>query len=167
MRALRALRRRQHQRNLLGHAPALHGAGAFDQLRGGGASGVRGEHRNTLGGVGDEEGVDELDELGVDVGDLGTYDFKPVATTDIVSAPRDFLNPDEPTVLVSFARSGNSPESLAAVEIAGKFVKNVRFLNITCAPEGRLAVESADDPRALTLLIPRANDKGFKLFSEE
>ena len=96
-------------------------------------------------------------------GDRSLYDFKPVATTDIVSAPRDFLNPDEPTVLVSFARSGNSPESLAAVEIAGAFVKNVRFLNITCAPEGRLAVESADDPRALTLLIPRANDKGFAM----
>ena len=96
-------------------------------------------------------------------GDVSLYDFKPIATTDIVSAPRDFLNPDEPTLLVSFARSGNSPESLAAVEIAGKFVKNVRFLNITCAPEGKLAVESADDPRALTLLIPRANDKGFAM----
>ncbi|WP_455138501.1 SIS domain-containing protein [Thermophilibacter sp.] len=96
-------------------------------------------------------------------GDASLYDFKPVATTDIVSAPRDFLNPDEPTLLVSFARSGNSPESLAAVQVAKTFVKNVRFLNITCAPEGRLAVESADDPAALTLLIPRANDKGFAM----
>ena len=96
-------------------------------------------------------------------GDLSLYDFKPIATTDIVSAPRDFLNPDEPTVLVSFARSGNSPESLAAVQVAKQFVKNVKFLNITCAPEGKLAVESADDADALTLLIPRANDKGFAM----
>ena len=96
-------------------------------------------------------------------GDTSLYDFKPIATTDIVSAPRDFLNPDEPTVLVSFARSGNSPESLAAVQVAKTFVKNVKFLNITCAPEGKLAVESADDPDALTLLIPRANDKGFAM----
>ena len=95
-------------------------------------------------------------------GDVATYDFKPIATTDIVSAPRDFLNPDEPTVLVSFARSGNSPESLAAVDVARKFVKNIKFLNITCAPEGKLAVESAGDPDALTLLIPRANDKGLR-----
>ena len=29
-------------------------------------------------------------------GDTATYDFKPIATTDIVSAPRDFLCPDEP-----------------------------------------------------------------------
>ena len=96
-------------------------------------------------------------------GNTDVFDFKPIATTDIVSAPRDFLRPEDPTILVSFARSGNSPESLAAVEIAGKFVKNIKFLNITCAPEGKLAVESADDPRALTLLIPRANDKGFAM----
>ena len=96
-------------------------------------------------------------------GNTDVFDFKPIATTDIVSAPFDFLRPEDPTLLVSFARSGNSPESLAAVEIAGKFVKNIKFLNITCAPEGKLAVESADDPRALTLLIPRANDKGFAM----
>ena len=95
--------------------------------------------------------------------DAALYDFRPVASTDIVSAPRDFLDPDEPTLLVSFARSGNSPESLAAVEVVRSYVRDVRFLNITCAPEGRLATESADDPMALTLLIPRANDKGFAM----
>ena len=96
-------------------------------------------------------------------GDTDAYDFKPIATTDIVSAPRDFLRPEDPTILVSFARSGNSPESLAAVQVAKSYVKNIKFLNITCAPEGKLAVESADDPEALTLLIPRANDKGFAM----
>ena len=97
------------------------------------------------------------------VGNTDVFDFKPIATTDIVSDPVGFLRAEDPTILVSFARSGNSPESLAAVEIAGKFVKDIKFLNITCAPEGKLAVESADDPRALTLLIPRANDKGFAM----
>lgn len=96
-------------------------------------------------------------------GDTKLYDFKPIATTDIVSAPRDFLNPDEPAVVVSFARSGNSPESLAAVQVAKTFVKNVKFINITCAPEGKLAVESEGDADQLTLLIPRANDKGFAM----
>lgn len=92
-------------------------------------------------------------------GNTDLYDFKPIATTDIVSAPRDFLRAEDPTLVVSFARSGNSPESLAAVAVAKELVHNVKFLNITCAPEGKLAVESADDPNALTLLIPRANDK--------
>ncbi|WP_085829754.1 SIS domain-containing protein [Collinsella vaginalis] len=96
-------------------------------------------------------------------GDRSLYEFKAIATTDIVSAPRDFLNPDDPTLLVSFARSGNSPESLAAVEVARTYIKNVKFLNITCAPEGKLAQESKGDPDALTLLIPRANDRGFAM----
>lgn len=91
------------------------------------------------------------------------YSFSPVATTDIVSAPLNYLNPDEPCVLVSFARSGNSPESLAAVELAGKIVSHIRFLHITCAPEGKLAQAGATDERAYTLLIPKANDKGFAM----
>ena len=96
-------------------------------------------------------------------GDTNLYDFKPIATTDIVSAPVDFIRAEDPTLLVSFARSGNSPESLAAVDVVRKVCKNVKFLNITCAPEGHLAVQSKDDPDALTLLIPRANDKGFAM----
>ena len=51
-------------------------------------------------------------------GNTDLYDFKPIATTDIVSAPRDFLRAEDPTLVVSFARSGNSPESLAAVAVA-------------------------------------------------
>ena len=50
-------------------------------------------------------------------GNTDLYDFKPIATTDIVSAPRDFLRAEDPTLVVSFARSGNSPESLAAVAV--------------------------------------------------
>ena len=96
-------------------------------------------------------------------GNSDLYDFKPVASTDIVSAPLDFLRPEDPTLLVSFARSGNSPESLAAVDVARKVCHNIKFLNLTCAPEGKLAVEAADDPNALTILIPRANDKGFAM----
>lgn len=97
------------------------------------------------------------------VGERDAYTFSPIATTDIVSAPFNYLNPGEPCLLVSFARSGNSPESLAAVEIAGKLVKDIRFLHITCAPEGELAKAGATDPRAYTLLIPKANDKGFAM----
>lgn len=96
-------------------------------------------------------------------GDTTLYNFQPIATTEIVATPWDFLDPEVPTLLVSFARSGNSPESLAAVQVAGKFVKNIKFVNITCAPEGKLAVESEGDANQLTLLIPRANDKGFAM----
>jgi len=40
-----------------------------------------------------------------------------IATTDIVSNPRVYFAEDLPTLLVSFARSGNSPESSAATEL--------------------------------------------------
>ena len=76
--------------------------------------------------------------------------------------PRDFLNPDEPTVVVSFARSGNSPESLAAVQVAKTFVKNVKFINITCAPEGRLAVESEGRRRPAHAAHPARQRQGLR-----
>jgi tagatose-6-phosphate ketose/aldose isomerase len=54
------------------------------------------------------------------MGNREKYTFESVATTDIVSCPDLYLYKDEPTVLVSFARSGNSPESISAVERANK-----------------------------------------------
>ena len=59
-------------------------------------------------------------------------------TTDIVSAPHLYLDPDQPLLLVSFGRSGNSPESLAAVELAESLVRDVRHLVVTCNAEGAL-----------------------------
>lgn len=97
------------------------------------------------------------------VGDNEAFEFAPVATTDVVCAPLDYVRPEDPTVMVSFARSGNSPESMAAYERVGQVAKDLLYLNVTCAPEGRLAQESKDDERALTLLIPGANDKGFAM----
>ena len=43
-----------------------------------------------------------------------------VPTTDLVTNPMDYLNPAHPLLLVSFARSGNSPESVAAVEYVAR-----------------------------------------------
>src|SRR5687767_4782459 len=34
-----------------------------------------------------------------------------VATTDLVTHPKDYFKKETPTLLISFARSGNSPES--------------------------------------------------------
>ncbi len=45
-----------------------------------------------------------------------------IPTTDLVCAPHLYFEADTPTVLVSFGRSGNSPESVAAVELADRLV---------------------------------------------
>lgn len=97
-------------------------------------------------------------------GDTTHFDFEPIATTNIVSNPLDFLHPDDPTILVSFARSGNSPESVATVERAEQVVKNLKQITITCAPEGKLAKKAEDEDDNLLLLMPaRSNDQGFAM----
>lgn len=97
-------------------------------------------------------------------GDREKYTFSSVATTDLVSAPYDFLFEDEPVVLVSFARSGNSPESVAAVELADHICKHAYHLFITCAPNGKLALMAENKNNAKLFLMPSAsNDAGFAM----
>ena len=51
-----------------------------------------------------------------------------VPTTDIVSGPGRFLQAGVATLVVSFARSGSSPESVAAVQLADQLVDDVYHL---------------------------------------
>ncbi len=89
-----------------------------------------------------------------------------VATTDVVSNPREVFAEDAPTLLVSFARSGNSPESSAATRLADRCLRSVRHLIVTCDADGRLARDHASSPRSLVLLMPAAaNDRGFAMTS--
>lgn len=89
-----------------------------------------------------------------------------ISTTDIVGTPDTSLHPDAPTLLVSFGRSGSSPESVAAVEIADELVKNCFHLIVTCNPEGHLAVASKGKSNAYTLLMPEQTlDQSFAMTS--
>ena len=68
-------------------------------------------------------------------------------------------------MLVSFARSGESPESVAAVELAENYCENVFHLIITCNPEGKL-VKDTDLKRSYALMMPKeANDKALAMTS--
>ena len=96
--------------------------------------------------------------------DRTKYDFEAIDTTKIVSTPEDYLEAETPTILVSFARSGNSPESVATVELAKQLVTNLYQIAITCAPEGHLAQDLKDDPNGLVLLMPaKSLDQGFAM----
>ena len=86
-----------------------------------------------------------------------------VATTDLVSHPCDYFFSHETIMLVSFARSGNSPESTAVVELADKLCKKCFHVVITCDPRGRLAGWRSDSPELLIVLPPEANDKGLAM----
>lgn len=87
-----------------------------------------------------------------------------VATTDLVSSPHLYLDADQPLLLVSFGRSGNSPESLAAVQLAEARVREVRHLVVTCNAAGALNRTGAR--QALTVLLPEeTHDESFAMTS--
>ncbi|WP_431101903.1 SIS domain-containing protein [Roseateles noduli] len=89
-----------------------------------------------------------------------------IATTDIVSNPAQCLQPGVPTLLVSFARSGNSPESLAAVDLADATLGECHHLAVTCAAEGTLARRLGERERAHVLLLPdETHDRAFAMTS--
>ena len=80
-----------------------------------------------------------------------------VPTTDIVTHAKYLLDAERPLLLVSFARSGNSPESVAAVNLANKVCKNVAHVYITCNKNGKLA-QQAGKENVLALLLPEETD---------
>ncbi|MEV0945184.1 SIS domain-containing protein [Rhodococcus sp. NPDC049939] len=89
-----------------------------------------------------------------------------IANTDLVSNPATYLAEDVPTLLVSFARSGNSPESVAATRIADQILSDVSHLVITCDPAGALFRDHSERPESLVLLMPElCNDEGFAMTS--
>ncbi|ASN04206.1 SIS domain-containing protein [Virgibacillus necropolis] len=92
--------------------------------------------------------------------------FEAIATTDIVSNPTTYLFAESPTIMVSFARSGNSPESVAAVSLGEKLINDFYQVVITCNQNGQLAKNTQNDSRSMTVLTPeKAHDQGFAMTS--
>ncbi|UJH90184.1 SIS domain-containing protein [Antarcticibacterium sp. 1MA-6-2] len=88
-----------------------------------------------------------------------------IATTDLVTHPDLYFQQELPTLLISFARSGNSPESLETLRIADNFVKNVYHLIITCNQNGKLLKYALGNAgKSMALLLPKAsNDKSLAI----
>ncbi|WP_416327812.1 SIS domain-containing protein [[Eubacterium] hominis] len=98
---------------------------------------------------------------------LTNYKTKSYGTTDIVATPENYLSQNKPTLLVSFGRSGNSPESVAAVDVADEVCgENVYHLFVTCNCEGALskAAEKRDNAYAINL-TPETHDQSFAMTS--
>lgn len=102
---------------------------------------------------------------------LGPYQKKwgvntrAIATTDIITHPADYFMRQRPTLLISFARSGDSPESLATVELADKYCNDLYKLNITCNKDGELARRSTGKNSYVFLLPEETNDKSLAMTS--
>ncbi|MEO7208395.1 MAG: SIS domain-containing protein [Steroidobacteraceae bacterium] len=89
-----------------------------------------------------------------------------VSTTDLVASPYSWVRKREPTLLVSFARSGNSPESVAAVMVVEQAVSECYHLIVTCNREGDLSRRAQGARNAHVLILPEeTNDRGFAMTS--
>src|SRR4051812_23170774 len=101
--------------------------------------------------------------------DLARHLGRPVeaiATTEIVADPGAVVVDDRPILLVSFARSGNSPESVAAADLLHRLVPGLRHLVITCDPNGQLARRWSGAGNAVVVALPdEVNDRGFAMTS--
>lgn len=93
-------------------------------------------------------------------------EVRAVHTTSLLTHPALYLQRDRPTLLVSFGRSGSSPESVAAVDRVRADVDDARFLDITCNADGELARRGAGREDTCTLLMPLAScDRAFAMTS--
>ncbi len=88
-----------------------------------------------------------------------------IHSTDIVAAPDAFLY-DTPTLLVSFARSGDSPESLGAVQYANQCVHELYNLLIVCSGDNQLVSYVRNLDNTLIIVMPEKScDLGFAMTS--
>jgi len=89
-----------------------------------------------------------------------------IPTTDFVTHAQSLLVPDLPYLSVSFSRSGSSPESVAALEIALARRPNVPQLIVTCDANGKMAKKYAQHQNAVSLLLDdTVNDRGLAMTS--
>jgi tagatose-6-phosphate ketose/aldose isomerase len=88
-----------------------------------------------------------------------------IPTTDIVTHPQSFFNKNKKVMLVSFARSGNSPESCAAVDLAEKFSEKLFHLVVTCNRKGELVTKSKKPIQQDIFLPEETNDVSLAMTS--
>ena len=95
------------------------------------------------------------------VGDCLTHALQASLRIPVQSVPSGSLlthtdqvtPPDRPCVIVSFARSGDSPESRGVLELLLEKNSLCRHLIITCNRNGRLAVDYKGDSRVRALVL--------------
>ena len=122
------------------------------------------ELRIVLTGAGSSSFVGEC--LAPAIARSGALRAEALASTDIVAGPASTLAAGRPTLMVHFARSGNSPESLGALNLAEERIARCAHLIVTCNREGELYRRVGALRKAHALLLPEAcNDQGFAMTS--
>jgi tagatose-6-phosphate ketose/aldose isomerase len=76
-----------------------------------------------------------------------------VAAGEILTHPAGWLPPSGPCLVVSLARSGNSPESCGVLDTLHDSASDCHHLVITCNRAGRLATSYRGDPRVSAVVL--------------
>lgn len=94
------------------------------------------------------------------------HKVKSYGTTDIVATPKAYLSRTKPTLLISFGRSGNSPESVGAVDAAEAVCDNVYHLFVTCNKNGALSKRADATGNCYAInLTDETHDQSFAMTS--
>lgn len=94
----------------------------------------------------------------------GIQNLYSISTTNLVLSPKSYLHSNDDVLLVSCARSGNSPESVAAARIVEQVCQSTTHLIITCNSDGALAKISQEKKENSYLInIEAAHDLGFAM----
>lgn len=87
-------------------------------------------------------------------------------TTHLVTHAKETLVPGHSYVVISFARSGNSPESLATYKAISKHHPEAAHIVITCNKDGKLAKYAEKDGRSCCIILPdETNDRSLVMTS--
>jgi fructoselysine-6-P-deglycase FrlB-like protein len=97
----------------------------------------------------------------------GQAKYRAIPTTDLVSCPGNYIRSNVRVLVISFGRSGDSPETVGTMDLLDAHAPTADRLNFTCNAAGILAVRQAVGPgRQRTLLMPpESDDKGFAMTS--
>ncbi|TVQ02734.1 MAG: SIS domain-containing protein [Balneolaceae bacterium] len=89
---------------------------------------------------------------------------KAIPTTTLVTHFRQYIDLNKPVLFISFARSGNSPESNAVVSLAETFCSKCWHIAITCNADGELATTVQKLPNGLNIVLPpESEDAGLAM----
>jgi tagatose-6-phosphate ketose/aldose isomerase len=89
-----------------------------------------------------------------------------IASGSLLTHGASALPPLRPALLVSLARSGDSPESVAAIKLMLNNAGETRHLAITCNAAGQLATCFQGEPRVAALTLnERTNDRSLVMTS--
>lgn len=94
------------------------------------------------------------------------HQVEAVSTTNLVGSPDQYLLKNTPTLIISYARSGNSPESLAACELGDQIIDDCYHLAITCSKNSKLVSYLNKKENGHIILMPEATlDQSFAMTS--